>query len=130
MAGVVCAQIFILAVDLLVPRILPGYVGGLLVIKLLPVAIIFRSISPYMHAVLVSPLIDKQNYLAPLQFLSTLVFLGGCLVLKGLGLATLPNVVLLDIGGYAVYHLACPVLYKKYFYNPFVARPSSAGAES
>ena len=120
LAAAAALPVLWLALDMLVPRILPLYVEAVPLCKVLSIAVVFRNIGPYLQVVLISPLVNKQSLLWPLQLACTGAFVGGCIGLKAMGLATLFNIALLDAVGYAVFHLSYLFLYKRYFYDVYL----------
>ena len=108
------------ALEIFIPWVLPAYQDALTICKLLPVAVVFRIIIPYLQVAIVSVKVNRQKALPPLQFASTALFVSTCFALKYLDSVSLLNIVIADVVCYALYSLSYLVLYKRVFYNQFV----------
>jgi len=124
---IVGAVIFVIlswiAIDILVPRFLTAYIDAIIIAKVLLIAVPFRVISPYMHVVMVSPTVNKQIILPPLQFAFTVFFIFSVVVLNHFGMCSLINITIVDVIGYALFHISYVYFYKKYFVDKYLKNP-------
>jgi len=123
-AAVIVVPIAWLAIDLAIKTLLREYAEAALICKLMMLAVPLRALSSYMNVIMVSSSVNRQAVIAPLQASATAIFVLGVLALKYFGIASLFNIVIADIAGYAFYHLAYIVLYRKFFVNAYLRVPS------
>ncbi|MGD2081030.1 MAG: oligosaccharide flippase family protein [Nitrospirota bacterium] len=123
-AAVAVVPLSWVGIDIVIETLLPEYAEAALVCKVMVLAVPLRTLSSYMNVIIVSSSVDRQAVVAPLQFSATAVFVMGVLALKHFGMASLLNIVIADISGYALYHLAYIVLYRKCFVNDYLRGPS------
>lgn len=77
-----------------------------------------------MHVVMVSPSVNKQSLMPPLQFAFTTLFALSTFILKYFNIATIVNIVIADVAGYAFFRLSYIILYKKYFMDVYLKNTS------
>jgi len=109
-----------IAIDIIISRFLTDYMEAVFVCKIILFAVPIRVISSYMNVVIASSAVNRQGLIAPIQLAATAVFVAIVFILKHFGMATLTNIVIADIAGYAVYHLSYVVFYKRYFMDVFL----------
>jgi len=114
-----------LAIDLAIATLLHEYAEAGFICKLMMLAVPFRALSSYMNVIIVSSSVNRQAVIAPLQASATVVFVLGVLALKYFGMASLLNIAIADLAGYAFYHLAYVALYRKFFVNAYLRIPSA-----
>ncbi len=108
------------AIDLVISHFLIEYKDAVFICKIIMFAVPFRVVSPYLNVIIVSATVNKQSLVAPIQFAATIVFVSSVLILRYSNMATLVNIVIADVVGYAFYHLAYIILYKKYFMDIYL----------
>ncbi len=109
-----------IAAEILISLLLNSYSEAILVSQILLLALPFRAISGYFNSVLVSSVVNKQVLFAPLQFVSVAIFVLSVFVLRYFDLASLVNIAIADVAGYAIVHIGSIVFYKKYFMNVYL----------
>lgn len=109
-------------IDVIISRFLVEYKDAGFICKIILFAVPFRVVSPYLNVVIVSAAVNKQYFIAPIQFAATIVFVSSVLILRYFNMATLVNIVIADVAGYAFYHLAYIILYKKCFMDVYLKK--------
>ena len=118
--GVVLIPPSWVVIDIVLSRFLTEYKDAAVICKIILLAVPIRVVSSYMNVVIISASVNKQSLIAPIQISATVLFVSSVLILKFYNMATIVNIVIADVAGYAFYHLSYIILYKKYFMNVYL----------
>ena len=117
------APIIGLMVDYFVPVYLENYVQAIAILKLIAIASAIRIMGSFAYIILISPLVNKQKYLAPAQIAATIIIIGLSWYFHHFDTLTLYRFVIIDIVGYLVYHICLLVLYYIFFVRKYLIKP-------
>lgn len=115
LGGVILIPVLWGIIDIVVPRFLFQYKDAITICKVLIFAIPLKMLSPYMLVILTSPAVNKQSLIAPIQFTATILFVISVLIIKSYDMASILNIVIADIVGYAIFHVSIVFVYKRCF---------------
>jgi O-antigen/teichoic acid export membrane protein len=113
--GILAAASLAFIIPYLIEWFLPKWVPAIFASQLFLLVIPFKIITSYAAIVTTSPLVNKIKQVPIYQVSATVFLVLSALLLHYLGKLTLINFILLDILGYALYHLSYLTMYYKYF---------------
>lgn len=117
--------LFSIVIDTIVTKYLDNYIMALPILKIIVLSSCTRVIGASVTIAIESPLVNQQKLYAPLQFMATLFLIIGASILHYFDRMNLLNFVLLDIGGYVIWHVSLVVVYYIYFVKKHVSVISS-----
>ncbi len=122
--GVSIISIIILwfLLDYFVPIFLPKYIDAIPMAKLLLFILPSKVLSSYVAIVLISKTVNKQNIIPFIQFGATLLLVACVFILHSMDLLSLYSFVIVDVFGYAIYHIIIFYLYFKYFHSKYLEK--------
>lgn len=107
-------------IDYFVPIFLPKYINAIPLAKLMLFILPSKVLTSYVAIVLISKTVNKQSIIPFIQFGSTLLLAASVYLLDTLNLLTLYSFVIVDVFGYAIYHIIIFYLYFKYFHSKYL----------
>ncbi len=113
--GILAAGALAFTIPYLIEWFLPKWTSAILASQIFLLVIPFKIITSYAAIVTTSPLVNKVKQVPFYQVTATIFLVLSVLLMHYLGKLTLINFILLDILGYALYHLSYLTLYQKYF---------------
>lgn len=119
--GVVAAASLFLLIPYLIEWFLPKWISAIQVSQLFLLVIPFKIITSYAAIVTTSSLVNKIKQVPFYQVGATIFLVLSVLLLNSIGKLTLYNFILLDIAGYALYHLSYLTMYYKFFIRKHLA---------
>lgn len=115
--------VFSIIIDTIVTHYLDNYILAIPILKIIVLSSCVRVVGASVTIAIQSPVVNQQKLYAPLQFMATLFLILGASILHHFDSLNLLNFVLLDIGGFVIWHVSLVVVYYIYFVKKHVSIP-------